>query len=434
MVPFPELGTAGRYRANRHAEKGRRGHLPVTRRPGLCITKPSFAKGRARRRRMPKVNPQILSWARESAGLTLEDAARGLGLSGETAVARLEQIEAGEREPTRPQLLKMADRYRRPLLTFYLPAPPAPAPRTHDFRTLPHREIGAEAAIDALVRDVRSRQALVRGAMEDAEEAEPLPFVGSLDPRAGADALARSMADLLNLDRAAYRQARTIEQAFRILRDAVEAAGVFVLLIGNLGHWRTNLSPGVFRGMALADDVAPFIVVNETDSKAAWPFTLLHELGHILLGQSGISGYDSEQAIERLCDDAAARFLLSRAELQELADEGDFEGLVERIGAFANARKVSRKMVAYNMLRERLIDAVLYRRLAARFDEDRLEFPRKQAAGAPDYYVVRRHRVGQGLLNLVNRMVAGGALTTTKAGKVLGVKPTAIGRMTEQAA
>jgi hypothetical protein len=76
----------------------------------------------------------------------------------------------------------------------------------------------------------------------------------------------------------------------------------------------------------------------------------------------------------------------------------------------------------------------MYRQLAARFDEDRLEFPRKPAKGAPDYYVVRRHRVGQGLLALVDRMVAGGALTTTKAGKVLGVKPTAIGRMTEQMA
>ena len=111
-----------------------------------------------------------------------------------------------------------------------------------------------------------------------------------------------------------------------------------------------------------------------------------------------------------------------------------FEELVVDIGAFANARKVSRKMVAYNMLRERLIDGGQYRRLAARFDEDRLEFPRRAAKGAPDYYVVRRHRVGQGLLNLVDRMVAGGALTTTKAGKVLGVKPTAIGRMTEQMA
>lgn len=381
--------------------------------------------------KMPKVNPQILSWARESAGLTLEDAARGIGLAGESASARLAEMENGDREPSRPQLLKMADRYRRPLLTFYLPEPPAAAARAHDFRTLRQREVGAEATVDALVRDVRTRQALVRGALEDAEEAERRAFVGSVDPRAGPDGLAAAMADLLALDRTAYREARTIEQAFRILRDAVEATGVYVLLIGNLGSYRSNLSPGVFRGMALADDVAPFIVINETDSKTAWPFTLLHELGHVLLGQSGISGYDSEQAIERLCDDAAARFLLVRDELREIDVDVAFEDLVEQIGAFASARKVSRKMVAYNLLRERLIDAAMYRRLADRFDEDRREFPQRAGKGAPDYYVVRRHRVGQGLLSLVDRMVAGGALTTTKAGKVLGVKPTAIGRMTE---
>src|SRR5688572_4103482 len=118
---------------------------------------------------MPKVNPQILSWARESAGLTLEDAARAIGLSGEHAAARLAEMEAGERDPSRPQLLKMAERYRRPLLVFYLPAPPARGPRTHDFRTLPEREAGSEAIVDALVSDVKTRQALVRSALEDAE-------------------------------------------------------------------------------------------------------------------------------------------------------------------------------------------------------------------------------------------------------------------------
>lgn len=343
-------------------------------------------------------------------------------------------MESGDREPSRPQLLKMADRYRRPLLTFYLPAPPAPAVRAHDFRTLQQGEAGTEATVDALVRDVRARQALVRDALEDAEEAEPRPFVGSLDPRVGRDGLAAAMADLLGLDRAAYREARTIEQAFRILRDAVEAVGVYVLLIGNLGNYRSNLSPGAFRGMALADEVAPFIVINETDSKSAWPFTLLHELGHVLLGQSGISGYDSAQAIERLCDDAAARFLLGPAELREIDVAAGFDDLVEQVGAFANAREVSRKMVAYNLLRERLIDAALYHRLASRFDKDRREFPERAGKGALDYYVVRRHRVGQGLLSLVDRMVAGGALTTTKAGRVLGVKATAIGRMTEAVA
>lgn len=380
---------------------------------------------------MPKVNPQILTWARESAGLTLAEAARGIGLAGDNAAARLAEMESGDRQPSRPQLLKMADRYRRPLLTFYLPAPPQAGARTHDFRTLPGREAGAEATIDALVRDVRARQALVRSALEDADEAVVRPFIGSIDPRVGPAPLSEAMSALLEFDRAAYRQSRTIEQAFRILRDAVEAVGVYVLLIGNLGHWSSNLSPAMFRGLALADDVAPFIVINETDAKSAWPFTLLHELGHILLGRSGISGYDSDQGVERLCDDAAAQFLLDRNELQEIAPESPFEDLVAQIGLFATARKVSRKMVAYNLLRARRIDGALYRRLANRFDEDRREFPQRAGKGAPDYYVVRRHRVGQGLLKLVDRMIADGALTTTKAGKVLGVKPTAIGRMTE---
>lgn len=385
---------------------------------------------------MPRINPAILTWARETAGLDVESAARGIGLSGVNAAQRLVEMEAGDREPTRPQLLKMSEKYRRPLLTFYLTEPPAPAPQTHDFRNLPQRDPGREAILDALVRDIKTRQALVREALEDADQADPLPFVGSLRLDAGPDRLARAMRDTLGFDRQAYRATRTYDDAFRILRDAVESIGVYVILMGNLGHHTSNLSPAVFRGMAIADPVAPFIVINETDSRSAWPFTLLHELGHIFLGQTGISGYDSAEAIERLCDSAAAAFLVDDAELNLIQMQADdFAHLVDSIGIFASARKVSRKMVAYNLLRANFIPAAVYRNLAARFDEDRLEFAgRAPQDGAPDYYVVRRHRVGSGLIRLVQRMVSEGALSSTKAGRVLGVKPTAVGRMTERAA
>ena len=384
---------------------------------------------------MPKVNPQILIWAREGAGLSLDDAARALGLAGENGALRLGEMEIGARDPSRPQLLKMAERYRRPLLTFYLASPPTAAARTHDFRTLPQREAGSEAIVDALLRDVKLRQTLVRDALEDADEAAVLPFVGSVDPLAGPEVLAEAMTKVLAFDRDEYRAARTLDQAFAILRDAVEAVGVYVILMGNLGHFTSNLSPGVFRGLALADPIAPFIVINENDSRSAWPFTLLHEFGHVLLGQSAISGYDSDQAMERLCDDAAANFLVDRAELKLIGNVGqNLDDLIAAIGDFARTRKVSRKMVAYNLLRAQFIGPALYRQIAARFDEDRLEFPNRAANGAPDYYVVRRHRVGTGLVNLVGRLVSGGTLTSTKAGKVLGVKPTAVGRMTERVA
>ena len=102
---------------------------------------------------MPKVNPAIMIWARETAGLTQEEAARQLGFQDSpksTAVEKLARIEQGHKEPTRPQLVKMAGQYRRPLLTFYLSKPPQMGKRGADFRTLTKSDRSSdEARLDA---------------------------------------------------------------------------------------------------------------------------------------------------------------------------------------------------------------------------------------------------------------------------------------------
>ena len=225
---------------------------------------------------MPRINPKILIWAREATGLSLADAAHAIGLSGADPAARLAAMETGEREPSRRQIVKMAEKYRRPILTFYLSEPPAPAPRAHDFRTMRTHEPVAEARVDALVRDIRVRQALVQSALEDVEEDQPVPFVGSMRMEQGSEEIAEAMRAALEFDLGQYRAARTIGDAFRLLRESVERAGVCVLLIGNLGHHTSSIDPAVFRGFALASPVAPFIVINENDFRAASSFTLLH--------------------------------------------------------------------------------------------------------------------------------------------------------------
>jgi Zn-dependent peptidase ImmA (M78 family) len=207
-----------------------------------------------------------------------------------------------------------------------------------------------------------------------------------------------------------------------------------VLLVGNLGSYHTDVDAQVFRGFSLADPVAPFVVVNENDSRAAWSFTLLHELAHIWLGETGVSGYEGAAEIERFCDRVAARFLLHPAELGEIQQRnaGNLEELAEGVGEFANARNLSRKMVAYNLLQANLIAAPIYRLLSDRFDAERLaERTGAAAGGQANYYTVRRHRVGPGLIQFVRRMVASGVLSTTKAAQVLGVKPTAVGRLVD---
>ena len=54
--------------------------------------------------RAENANPSMLAWARRTAGLSKEQAARSVGLSASrrsTAVDKLVAIESGERQPTR---------------------------------------------------------------------------------------------------------------------------------------------------------------------------------------------------------------------------------------------------------------------------------------------------------------------------------------------
>lgn len=125
---------------------------------------------------MTRFNPDVFLWARESAGFEPEEAARAIGI----AAASLQAIEGGEKEPSRTMLANMAKVYRRSLLTLYLPAPPKKGDRGEDFRTVvAERSVEAEADVDALVRDLRARQRLVRSVLDDDEDAAPLDFIGS---------------------------------------------------------------------------------------------------------------------------------------------------------------------------------------------------------------------------------------------------------------
>ena len=380
---------------------------------------------------MSAIQPKILTWARETAGLSLDDATRALGLTdarGRTARQRLEAMELGEDEPTRPVLLKMAKTYRRPLLVFYLAEPPKTGDRGQDFRTLPGHEM-FNPELDALLRDIKARQGLIRSMLED-DKAEPLEFVSSATSELPSPKLAARMAERLNFSRARYRGTRTPDEAFTYLRETIEASGVYVLLLGNLGSHHTNISVEVFRGFALADNIAPLIVINDQDAKTAWSFTALHELAHLWLGQTGISGTDSANQIERYCNDVAGEFLIPGSEVRQLAPvlKLSVATVAEQIGPFAKAHRVSRAMVAYKLYRAGMIGKTTWAALDQRFKDEYSQFKQREAAknkkaeGGPNYYIVRRHRVGHALLGLVRRSLDEGTITYTKASRVLGVK------------
>ena len=390
----------------------------------------------------------MLVWAREGAGLEVEEAADRLGFvkstEKESASRRLMALENGDRAPTRAQLPELARVYRCPLLAFYMKRPPGRDDRGEGFRQSAGAVSPRESSLlDALLRDIRARQEMVRSLLEDEEEFHELAFVGSASINDGARAVAASIASTLEFDHRGRGARRgDADTLFRTLRERAESAGVFVLLIGDLGSYHTALGVEVFRGFAISDRVAPFVVINDQDARAARSFTLIHELAHIWLDRPGVSGAPSpnaprspEDRIEQFCNDVAGEYLLPAEALHAQPaefDARDKRSAEDAIRLLADAWSVSEPMVAYRLKRTGRIANPVYRVLisdyTARWQRQRRRQRERnrERDGAPSAYVIRRSRLGRALLDVVRRRLRDNVLTHTKAAKLLGVKPGAV--------
>ena len=402
-------------------------------------------------KRANNINPAILAWARETAGLELEEAADRLDFikptEDESAAQRLLAFESGDRTPTRNQLLKFATVYRRPLLAFYMKQPPAKGERGDDFRQTAGRVSRRDnSLLDALLRDIRARQEMVRSLLEDEEEAHELTFVGSAKMDQEPGTVAASIASTLAFDHQRQELRRGgVDTLFKSLRERAESVGVFVLLVGDLGSYHTELSAEVFRGFAISDDVAPFVVINDKDARAARSFTLVHELAHIWLDESGVSGAPSpntprshQDRIERFCNDVAGEFLLPTAALRTQSvrpDVGDKQSAADIIRTLAHEWSVSEPMVAYRMNRIGLVETSIYRELVGEYvarwqrHRRRLRELLRDSEGRPDPHVIKRYKLGNALVDVVRRTLRDNTLTHTKAAKLLGVKPGSVERL-----
>ena len=229
------------------------------------------------------------------------------------------------------------------------------------------------------------------------------------------------------------------EDLFTELRRRTEALRVFVILLGDLGSHHTAISPKVFRGFAVADKLAPMIVINDQDAKAAWSFTLIHELAHIFVGNTGISGFPAKEEahtpnarIERFCNDVAGELLLPDQALVRMPRLANTEAVMREADALCRDWHVSTAMAAYRLWRARKTDAKTYgevvRILVEQWQRQRVRErdQNRNSEGGPNYYIVRRHRLGDGLLRFVGHGLRADAVTHTTAAKILGVRPGAV--------
>lgn len=270
------------------------------------------------------VRPEMLDWARERAGLSLD-----------AVVQRLPKFllwERGEAQPTLRQLEQFARLTSTPVGYLFLQDPPEERLPIPDFRTVADTGVARPSPdlLDTLYT-CQQRQEWYRDyARSEAHEAVSVVGQASID--SDIEGVAATMRAALGFDLAERRRTPTWTDALRRFIEQAEGLGVLVMVSGVVGsNNRRKLNPNEFRGFALADELAPLIFINGADTKNGQMFTVAHELAHVWLGQSALS--DASPAtvpthrVEHWCNQVAAEFLVPlsalRPEIRRSADPAE---------------------------------------------------------------------------------------------------------------
>jgi Zn-dependent peptidase ImmA (M78 family) len=256
------------------------------------------------------VKPELLIWARESAGFSAAEVAQKLHFD----LDRITAWEAGEDAPTVPQLRRVAELYRRPLAVFYLQRIPDDFQVIRDLRRLPGA--GMRRMPPELRYEIRRAAQLRALAIELAEDAGEIiaPFAFTATRAEDPEAIGKHIRAVLGVTDDEQRRWRDQDGrgALRAWRERIEATGVLVFQA-------TRFTADEASGFAIAERVLPVVAVNRKDPPTRRTFSLLHEFVHLMLSISGVSDLltdearpPEDQAIEIFCNQAAAAALMPR--------------------------------------------------------------------------------------------------------------------------
>jgi Zn-dependent peptidase ImmA (M78 family)/transcriptional regulator with XRE-family HTH domain len=365
------------------------------------------------------VAPALITWARDRAGVALDDLAHRF--------PKLAAWEAGDAQPTLKQLEDFARAVHVPIGYLFLPTPPQEDLPIPDFRTVQGRGVRRPSPdlLDMLYA-CQERQGWYR----EFATVNRLPeagFVGSASLGDAPAAVAARMAKVLGFDLAARAACHTWEEALRMFIGKAEAIGVLVMVSGVvLSNNRRTLDPEEFRGFALADQRAPLVFINGADSKSAQMFTLAHELAHLWLGASAVSNASAaplagHRREEVWCNAVAAELLVPLDALA--AERRPDEALPDTLQRLARQFKVSTLVILRRTLDAGWLDRARFN-TAWQAEIERLHDMGRAAAGGGDFYRTTLSRVSRRFARALVESTLEGQTLYRDAFRMLGVART----------
>jgi len=373
------------------------------------------------------ITPNVLKWARESAKMSEETAAAKVSVT----VDKLQEWENGTSQPTIKQAQTLAKAYKRPFALFFLPEIPRDFQPLQDFRKNGSKALTTSSIF--IIREIQQKQAWISDAYVANDEIK-LPFVGRFTINDNPQVVAQDILKTLDIHPAHYKSETPIKEWI----DAAETKGIFVSRTSFI-HSRLKLDSDELQGFAISDSYAPFVFVNSEDWNAPQLFTLLHELAHIWIAETGISNdvepeiknKEKFHPVELFCNEVAANALMPKDTVLNFGTQ-IYQNSKE-VFKTSKLLGVSSFALIVRALNLGLISIPLYQKLKKQADIDFAEYLKREAEkkakqkekdnpGGPNYFLLQLNRNSRLFTQMVLDAFRGGAIEPTLASNLLNVQ------------
>ncbi|MCX5914069.1 MAG: XRE family transcriptional regulator [Deltaproteobacteria bacterium] len=355
------------------------------------------------------INAKIITWARERAGFTIEALAEKMGRDPD----EIESWERGLGNLSYSTLEQLAYKHLKlPLAVFFFPELPVLEDPTKKFRRLPSYELerfspdtyqkihlgqAYQYSLSFLLEDIPIPRRVFRDLSPDG--LEPNEF-------------AKNTRKYLGVTLQQQNLFRSCETAFKAWRHAIEEAAVFT--------FKDSFDDRFISGFSILEDDYPIIFVNNSNSFARQVFTLIHELGHILYGVSGVTDIDEsyiemmeddQRTLEVKCNKFAAHLLVPDESFQQ--DIRYFQAAgADAVSEIAQRYSVSREVILRKLLDHGVVTKEYYEGKTAEWNKDYLR--RDKSTGGGNFYLTRLAYLGEGFTRVAFENYHRGRSTRTE--------------------
>ena len=367
------------------------------------------------------VNPDILQWARETAGYSIEDVVEKIARKHVT-VKVVQDWEDGNSSPTYPQLEKLAyEIFKRPLALFFFPEPPEEETPRQSFRTLPQEEIDfLKPKLLYLIRKAMVFRENLKELFDYVNPAKKKIYIDfEITSSDSVSVVAIEVRNYLGVSLNEQYALKSTEDALKYWRNLLEEHGIFI--------FKDAFKEDEFSGFCLYDDVFPIIYINNSQPKTRQIFTLFHELAHLLFRTGGIdlnhddfiwSMSGSNKQIEIFCNKFAGEFLVPSEDVQKHLRNTSIDDNL--LSGLARKYSVSREVILRKCLDLRYIDHEFYNAKVREWEYERLKYDRSGSGG--NYYLTQKAYLGDRYVETAFSKYYNGIISKLQLSDYLGMK------------